>query len=83
MTQSLHNCSCFIKGFLLTGMNLHLARCTREQKTGCILSDVRVGGWRLRVASTNAEAHLGNQRTSATAVTRKGRETHARGSAIF
>lgn len=68
---------------ILTGVNLHLARGTAEQETGSILSDVRVGGWRLRVASTNAETHLGNQRTSPTAVTREGRETRARGSCIF
>lgn len=71
------------KGFILTGMNLHLAGRTGEQEAGSVLSDVRVGGGRLRGAGADAEAHLWNQWTSPTAVTRKGREMHARGSAIF
>lgn len=64
-------------------MNLHLARYTGEQETGPVLPDVRVAGRRLRVASTNAEAHLRNQRTSATAVMRKRGEMHAGGGAVF
>lgn len=47
-------------------MNLHVARRTAEQRTGSILSDVVVGGWRLRVAGSDAEAHLWDQRTRPT-----------------
>lgn len=60
------------RGFILTGMNLHLARWTAEQKTGSILSNVRVGGRRLGVACTNAETHLWDQWTRPIAIAGKG-----------
>lgn len=45
-------------------MNLHVAGRTAEERTGSIFSNVIVGGWRLSVACTNAEAHLWDQGTS-------------------
>lgn len=63
--------SCCFFFFLLTGMNLHLARRTAEQQTSSILPNVIIGGRRLSVACTNTEAHLRDQRTSPAAVARK------------
>lgn len=57
-----------ILGFLLTGMNLHLARWTADQKAGSILPDVIVGGRGLCGSCSNAEAHLWDQWTSQAAM---------------
>lgn len=53
-------------------MNLHLTGRTAEQNAGPVLSDAIVGGWRLVLARTDAEAHLWHQRTRAGAVALKG-----------
>lgn len=53
-------------------MNLHLTGRTAEQNAGPVLSDAIVGGRRLVLARTDAEAHLWHQRTRAGAVALKG-----------
>lgn len=57
--------------FILTGMNLHLARWTADQEAGSILPNVIVGGRWLRVSCSDAEAHLWDQWTSQAAMTGK------------
>lgn len=56
----------------LTGMNLHLTGRTAEQNAGAVLSNAIVGGRRLVLARTDAEAHLWHQRTRAGVVALKG-----------
>lgn len=56
-------------------MNLHLTGWTAEQNAGPVLSDAIVGGRRLVLARTDAEAHLWHQGTRASAVALNGDAT--------